>query len=748
MTNDIPQTASPSSDFSNLKFDLSAALVVALVALPLNLGIALASGAPVASGLISGIIGGIVVGIISGSHTSVTGPAAGMIAIVAAQIAVVGSFEAFLPAVVLSGLIQIGFGIARAGVLSAFFPSSVVKGLLAAIGAILILKQIPHLVGRDANPSGNLAFEQKNEHNTFSELLEVFQGNIHAGAITVGIVCILILVLWDRFGLHKRFVMPGALVATVIGVAISILFQTFGEGWLIGKTHLVQIPVPETNADWLTFFTFPDVSSFANPAVYLAAFVIAFVGSLETLLNLEAVDKLDTMKRRSPPSRELVAQGIGNTLAGLVGGIPMTSVVIRGSVNIAAGGKSKLSTIFHGLLILLSVVVLSRFLNQIPLAALAAILIVTGFKLASPALIRQMWKQGRYQFLPFIITLLAIVFTDILSGILLGLAAGLVFVLISNARMPVRIFSESHLEGEVTHLMLPNQVSFLKRAAIDKVLANAQPGTRLLIDASNSDYIDPDVLSLIREFRDDVASTRDVSVTLQGFRDKYQLKDEIEYVDYSSRELLDRMTPVQALQILRAGNERFRTGKRLTRDYQRQVAATAEGQHPFAAVLSCIDSRVPAEIVFDMGIGEMFSARVAGNVIGKNLLGSLEYAAVVSGVKVLVVLGHKHCGAVNASLKLLAEHADVVAATKCPNLPIIIDQIKPNATEQELDRFLQLSDEEKDAFADEVARRNVLRVVDRIKEMSQPIREAVASEKLLIIGAIYDVDDGQTQFLT
>ena len=203
---------------------------------PLNLGIALASGAPVASGLISGIIGGIVVGIISGSHTSVTGPAAGMIAIVAAQIAVVGSFEAFLPAVVLSGLIQIGFGIARAGVLSAFFPSSVVKGLLAAIGVILILKQIPHLVGRDANPSGNLAFEQKNEHNTFSELLEVFQGNIHAGAITVGVVCILILVLWDRFGLHKRFVVPGALVATVVGVAIWILFQTFGEGWLIGKT--------------------------------------------------------------------------------------------------------------------------------------------------------------------------------------------------------------------------------------------------------------------------------------------------------------------------------------------------------------------------------------------------------------------------------------------------------------------------------------------------------------------------------
>ena len=734
---------------NTLKFDLTAGMVVALVALPLNLGIAMASGAPVASGLLAGIIGGIVVGIVSQSQTSVTGPAAGMIAIVAAQIVALGTFEAFLLAVLLSGLIQIGFGIARAGVLSAFFPSSVVKGLLAAIGVILILKQIPHLAGRDANPPGHMAFARKIDHNTFSELLEVFQGNVHLGAITIGLLCVVILLTWDRFGLQKKFVLPGALVAAVIGVIVAICFKSLGEGWQIANSHLVQLPVPKTVADSVNYFALPDFTQLTNPAIYVSAIVIEFVGSLETLLNLEAVDKLDPLKRRSPPSRELTAQGVGNTLSGLIGGIPMTSVVVRGSVNVAAGAKSKMSSIFHGVFILLSVVFLARWLNQIPLAALAAILIVTGFKLASPSLFRQMWKQGAYQFLPFIITLVAIIFTDILSGILLGLASGLVFVLYSNARLPVRVVSETHLDGEVTHLLLPNQVSFLKRAAIDKILNEAKPGADLLIDASNTDFIDPDVLVLIREFRDDIAKERDITVSLKGFQSHYEMKDDVQFVDFSTRELLDRMSPEQALGILKSGNDRFQTGKGLIRNHKRQVAATADGQHPFAAVLSCIDSRVPAEIVFDVGIGEMFSARVAGNVIGEALLGSLEYAAVVSGVKVLVVLGLKHCGAVNASLKLLADQSNVATATGCPNLPFtfFVEAIKLNVTRDECNHFKQMNHDQKDVFADVVSERNVLRVVEEITKRSHPIQVAVERGKLLIVGAIYDVDDGKVKFL-
>ena len=736
-------------EVGDLKFDLSAALVVALVALPLNLGIALASGAPVASGLLAGIIGGIVVGLISQSQTSVSGPAAGMIAIVASQIAAFGSFEVFLLAVFLSGLIQIGLGIARAGTLSAFFPSSVVKGLLAAIGIILILKQIPHLAGRDANPTGNLAFAQNNQHNTFTELLEVLQGNVHLGAITIGIVCMVILLAWERFQLQKKLVLPGALVVAIVGVLLAICFQAV-DGWKIGVTHLVQLPIPETGsgwAGWLTYFAFPDFRQLLNPAVYIGALVIAFVGSLETLLNLEAVDKLDREKRRSPPSRELIAQGVGNALSGLIGGIPVTSVVIRGSVNVAAGAKTKLSTILHGVMILLSVVIMARWLNQIPLSALAAILIFTGFKLASPTLFRQMWRQGPYQFVPFIITLGGIVFTDILSGIFLGLGSGLLFVLYSNTRLPVKVVSETHLDGEVTHLVLANQVSFLKRAAIDKLLNDAEVGSHLLIDASNSDYIDPDVLELIRDFRDNVAPARDITVSLKGFHDHYELKNEVQFVDFSTRELLDRMTPAQAFEILKSGNQRFRSGQRLTRDFARQVAETAESQHPYAAVLSCIDSRVPAEIIFDVGIGEILSVRVAGNVVGTNLLGSLEYAAVVSGVKVLVVMGHKHCGAITASLRLLASNSDVAETTGCPNLPIIVDQIKPNVTDAECQSFEAMDDVQKETFADVVAERNVLRVVEEIKKRSAPIRLAAENSNLLVIGAIYDVDDGQVTFL-
>ena len=549
----------------NLKYDFPAGLVTALVALPLCLGIASASGAPAFSGLLAGVIGGIVVGAISGSQTSVTGPAAAMIAVVASQISILGTFEAFLLAVFLSGLIQIVLGTIRAGELSAFFPSSVVKGLLAAIGLILILKQIPHLVGRDANPHGNMAFAQANQHNTFTELLEVGFGNVHLGAMTIGMVCLVLLLVWERIEILSKSVVPGALVITVVSVVMAIAFKSLGGGWAIDAAQLVIIAMPADEGSWLAFLSLPDFSQLANPSVYVGGFTIAAVGSLATLLNLEAIDKLDPQKRRSPASRELFAQGIGNTVAGLCGGIPMTAVVVRGSVNIAAGAKTKASAIIHGLLVLVSVVFFARYLNMIPLSALAAILVVTGFKLASPTLFRQMWQQGKYQFLPFALTVAAIVLTDVLTGILIGLGAGLIFVLVSNIRLPIRQVLEKHLDGDVLHLFLANQVSFLKRASFDKVLNNAKSGSHILIDASDTDYIDPDVLSLIRDFKDTVAPERNVTVSLRGFQNHYDLKNEVQFVDFSSRELLERMTPQQVVKVLQAGNERFRQGKRLSR---------------------------------------------------------------------------------------------------------------------------------------------------------------------------------------
>jgi carbonic anhydrase/SulP family sulfate permease len=744
---EVSVQSSATSFASTLPRDMTASVVVFLVALPLCLGIALASGAPLFSGLLAGIIGGIVVGSLSGSHTSVSGPAAGLTAIVAAQIAVLGSFEAFLLAVFIAGLLQIGLGLARAGALSAFFPSSVIKGLLAAIGVILILKQIPHIVGHDTDPEGEMSFSQPDNENTFSELLTVLLGDVHFGAAVIGIASIVLLISWDRIKPLKNSIVPGPLVVVLVGVLLQFLLRRLGGIWVIESSHLVQIPVAESVSGFVNFLKFPDVSQWANPAIYFAAVTIAIVASLETLLNLDAVDKLDHERRDSPPSRELIAQGVGNTIAGLIGGLPMTSVIVRSSVNVGVGAKTKLSTILHGALLLICVAMFPVYLNMIPISALAAILLVTGFKLASPTLFRQMWSEGRYQFIPFIVTLLSIVLTDLLIGILIGLAVSLLFILNSNLRRPVRRIVETHIGGDVLHVELANQVSFLNRASLDKLFSEAQRGSSLLIDASDTDYIDPDVLSLIRDFKNVRGPAHGVSVSLRGFRKKYKLRDDIQFADYSTRELLDRVTPQQVLEILREGNRRFRTGNRLTRDFQRQVDATADGQTPLAAILSCIDSRVPAELVFDLGIGDIFSIRVAGNVIGSKSLGSIEYGVGVAGVKLVVVLGHTRCGAVTSSVQLLGDNKNVEQETGCQHLHTIVDEIAPCIESAELTYFKQMAATEKESFVDEVAKRNVLRTVREITHRSKAIGQAVADGEVLVVGALYDLKSGNIEFL-
>jgi carbonic anhydrase/SulP family sulfate permease len=727
--------------------DLSAGLVVFLVALPLCLGIALASGAPLFSGLVAGIVGGIVVGSISGSHTSVSGPAAGLAAVVLAQIAALQSFETFLLAVAIAGALQIGLGVARAGALSAFFPSSVIKGLLAAIGVLLILKQLPHLFGHDSDPEGEMSFRQPDQENTFTELATVFLGDIHLGASLIGIASIVLLVCWERIKPLKKSIVPGPLVVVLLGVVLQLILARLGGRWEVGASHLVQIPVAASLSDLTGFLQFPDFTQLNNPAVYTAAFTIAIVASLETLLNLEAVDKLDPQRRSSPPSRELVAQGVGNLFAGLIGGIPITSVIVRSSVNVNVGARSKVSAIFHGLLLLVCVALFPVYLNMIPLAALAAILMFTGFKLASPLLFRQMWSEGRYQFAPFLITLVSIVFTDLLVGILVGLAVSVLFILNSNLRRPIRRIVETHLGGDVLHIELANQVSFLNRAALNKLLSEAPRGMNLLIDASDSDYIDPDILSLIREFKDVTAPARGISVNLRGFREKYRLLDEIQFADYSTRELKDSVTPQQVLEVLREGNRRFRSGNRLSRDLNRQVGATAAEQNPLAVILSCIDSRVPAELVFDLGIGDIFSVRVAGNIIGTKTLGSVEYGVAVVGVKLVVVLGHTRCGAVTSSIQLLSENQDVGEATGCPHLPSIVNEIQPSVGGDELRRLAALDPPAREAFVDEIARRNVVRTVREIVHRSDPIRKAVEAGQLMVVGALYDVRSGAIEFL-
>lgn len=738
---------------STLPRDLLAGVVVFLVALPLCLGIAYASGAPPMSGLLAGIIGGIVVGSLSGSHTSVSGPAAGLTAVVLAQLAMLGSFEAFLLAVAIAGVLQIGMGLARAGALSAYFPTSVIKGLLAAIGVILILKQIPLLLGHYTAPDGETSMKQADRHNAFSEIGTLFQGEIHMGAAVIGIASLAVLLLWDSIKPLKKSIIPGPLVVVLFGVGGHLLYQWLaGAGrldasWVIGASHLVGVPVTESPGQMLQLLMFPDFSQWRNPAIYLAAVTIALIASLETLLNLEAVDRLDRYRRHSPPSRELVAQGAGNLLGGLIGALPMTSVIVRSSVNVNAGAKTKVSAVFHGFLLLVCVAMFPVYLNMIPLAALAAILLHTGFKLASPKLFQQMWREGRFQFAPFIITLVSIVLTDLLIGILIGLGVAALFILNSNLRRPVRRIVETHRGGQVLHIELANQVSFLNRAALDKVFNGVRRGTHVLIDASDTDYIDPDILSLIRDFKNNAGPARGVTVSLRGFRNKYELHDDIQFADYSTRELLDRLTPEQVIDILREGNRRFRTGHRINRDFSRQVYGTAKAQNPLAVVLSCIDSRVPAELVFDLGIGDIFSVRVAGNVVGTKSLGSMEYGVAVVGVKLVLVLGHKRCGAVTSAVKLLCDGQNAEQATGCSHLQAIITEIEQSISEEECRRLHRLSDEDREAFVEEVARRNVLRTVEQVVERSAAIRNAVESGQIMVVGAIYDVTNGVIEFL-
>ncbi len=730
---------------TTLPRDLTAGLVVFLVALPLCLGVALASNAPLFSGLLAGIVGGIVVGILSQSHTSVSGPAAGLTAIVAAQLVALGSFETFLLAVMIGGLIQIGLGLARAGYLSAFFPSSVIKGLLAAIGVILILKQIPHVLGHDTDPEGEMSFSQPDHENTLTEFYAML-GDLHPGAASIGLLSIAVLMLWNKIPSLKKSSIPAPLVVVLLGVGLSRLFQHSVWGWEIEASHLVQVPVSKSLGEFVGFLRLPDFSQWSNPAVYTSGLTIAIVASLETLLNLEAVDKLDPKQRSSPSSRELVAQGIGNVLVGLIGGIPVTSVIVRSSVNINAGGQTKLAAIVHGLLLLVSVMFLPVWLNLIPLSCLAAILLVTGLKLASPALVRQMWNEGRYQFLPFVLTVVSIVLTDLLIGIGIGLAISLAFILRSNIRRPLRSIVERHLGGDVLHVELANQVSFLNRGALDQVFNSIPRGGHLLLDALNTVYIDPDILSMIRDFKEQTAPIRGVQVSLRGFRDKYNLQDEIQYVDYSTRDLQGLLTSAQVLQILQEGNERFRTGKRLTRDLERQLQATALGQHPLAVLLSCIDSRTPSELIFDLGLGDIFSIRIAGNIISQKVLGSMEYGCAVAGAKLIVVVGHTQCGAVTAAVNLAGSQANAEQATGCQHLEPIIREIQNAIDLTSCQHLEKWTEDERANLIDAVARRNVMHTVERIVRESRTINQLVREGRIAVVGAIYDVVTGQIDF--
>jgi MFS superfamily sulfate permease-like transporter len=488
--------------FKYIKSDLPASVVVFFVALPLCLGIALASGAPLFSGLISGIIGGVVVGSLSGSKIGVSGPAAGLAAIVLTAIGTLGSYENFLVAVVLGGIIQLTFGVLKAGVIGYYFPSSVIKGMLTGIGIIIILKQIPHFFGYDADPEGDFAFIQMDGENSFSEIINTIN-YIKPGSALIGFIGLGILLLWDKV-LSKKGkifqIIQGPLVAVAVGIIFYIITQS-NDMLYISKTHLVSVPVPEDASSFLNQFSFPNFAAITNPEIWIVAFTIALVASLETLLCVEATDKLDPHKNVTPTNRELLAQGAGNILSGLVGGLPITQVIVRSSANIQSGGRTKLSAIIHGFLLLISVILIPRLLNMIPLSVLAAILLIVGFKLAKPSLFKTMYNLGWKQSIPFTVTVLGIVFTDLLVGIGLGLGVGIIVILIKSYQNSHFLHIEDKSNGKhKIKMTFAEEVTFFNKGAILKELDSLPRDTFLELDVRKTRYLDNDIIEILEDF--------------------------------------------------------------------------------------------------------------------------------------------------------------------------------------------------------------------------------------------------------
>jgi MFS superfamily sulfate permease-like transporter len=517
--------------FKHLKSDLPASIVVFFVALPLCLGIALASGAPLFSGIIAGIIGGVIVGYLSGSKIGVSGPAAGLAAIVLTAIGTLGGFENFLVAVVLGGVIQLIFGILKAGIIGYYFPSSVIKGMLTGIGIIIILKQIPHFFGYDADPEGDFAFFQVDGNTTFSNIINSINA-ISLGATSIGFIALLILILWDKVLSTKGkifTVIQGPLVAVVVGI-IYYLTTKSNTTLAITNAHLVNVSVPKDASSFLSQFSFPNFSAITNPEVWIVAFTIALVASLETLLCVEATDKLDPDKNVTPTNRELLAQGTGNIISGLIGGLPITQVIVRSSANIQSGGKTKLVAIIHGLLLLVSVILIPTLLNMIPLSVLAAILLVVGYKLAKPALFKKMYHLGWKQFAPFTTTVIGIVFTDLLIGIGLGLLVGIAVILLKSYQNSHFLHKEGeNTDGGKIKMTLAEEVTFFNKGAILKELDKLSSNSFLELDVRNTRYLDNDIIEILDDF---VYKAKMRNITILLISERGVIKNPSSYIDF------------------------------------------------------------------------------------------------------------------------------------------------------------------------------------------------------------------------
>jgi carbonic anhydrase len=636
----------PSLSSHQLKRDIPASLAVFVVAVPLCLGIAHASGAPLMAGLIAGLIGGIVVGLISNSNLSVSGPAAGLTAISLAGIQSLGSYQAFVAAVLFAGIIQLLFGYLKLGSLSNYIPTTVIKGMLAAIGLILIIKQFPHLIGYDIEEMGveefdinkadlNETYHEKPEghENTFTLLFHSIR-HVNFTVLSIGLFSLGFLFLWEKKLAKKLKLVPGTLVVVVLGVLISYLIKLLGLNIQMESDHFVNVP-EIFSASSSSYFFPPDFSNIFSISFVKVVFTIAIVASIESLLSIEAIQKIDIHGQKVDVNRELLAQGAGNVASAIFGGLPVTSVIVRGSVNQAAGAETKLSAVFHGFWILISVLFFTGILNQIPLASLAAILCFTGYKLLDLSVLKLFYKKGWSQFLPFVVTIIAIVVTDLLVGVSIGLLLAGLFIVRDNYKSPILKVYDL---GPRIKIVLGENVTFLHKKKVTDALNAVPPFTLLEIDGSKSKFIDEDIIDAIVEYRK-AAQLHGIKVILGGI---HQLDDKIELMESidKSYERLFSNNKKWVEEKLQSDPEYF---KKLT-----------NGQKPEYLFIGCSDSRVPANEITGTDPGEMFVHRNIANLVVNtdiNLLSVLQYSVEVLNVKHVIVCGHYGCGGVKAALE-------------------------------------------------------------------------------------------------
>ncbi|GEO19811.1 bifunctional SulP family inorganic anion transporter/carbonic anhydrase [Cyclobacterium qasimii] len=714
--------------------DIPSGIVVFLVALPLCLGIALASGAPLISGLISGMIGGIVVGLMSRSHTSVSGPAASLSAVVLVAIQLLGSFQVFLLALLIGGLIQIILGLLKAGRIADYIPTNIIKGLLAAIGLILVFSQLPYALGVELDKSRLLNYSQDVFTGLQERILLVIT-SMEPGAILLSLISLGIMIFWDKTPLKHLKLFPPSLFVVILGVVLNQLFKIFIPSLFLDGVHLVNIP---EISHFGSLFTFPDFTAINDRKVWTYAFTIAIIGSIATLLNLEATDNLDPHKRRSPPNQELVAQGIGNTLSGLLGGIPITSVIVRSSVNIEAGAESKLSTLIHGLLLMVSVLFLSNIINLIPLASLAAILLLVGYKLTSFHIIRQMYKKGWVQFLPFAVTVIAILITDVLLGVMIGSAVSVFFLLRSNFHNPYYIEATNPTnKNKTVRLELSNEVSFLNKPAIKSTLWNLPKGTKVIIDASFSSYIEPDILEIFEDYKHTFAKENNIEFNIIGLGDNYSPKKIIKIDRKNSQDRNDLKSPQKILDFLTEGNKRYIDGDLVSRRFQNKKLKDFIKDAPLAVVVNCIDMREPLNMLMNTGIGDLIPLKVAANILDTHLIETIEISCRKQHAKLILIMGNTPNKLIAASLK------NIVASPNAPESTLLAPSLKAKIFEPK-----DISLDNLEEWSDRLVRWNLEYSKALILASNPYLNSEIKKGNIGLCSALFNRQTGRIEFST